>query len=378
MVEPRASDGADVKATKSAPDVSRRELLGAAPFALAVAAPRSLDSPSGDPGLDRREFTTWTADGQSIFVREVRPRRAARGPILLLHGARVPGLASFDLPVPGGSLAEDLARLTGRPVYVMDARGYGRSGRPPALSENPTANPPQARAFQVVRDVGAVVEAAKRRSGQPDVALLGWATGGMWAAFYASLEPENVRHLVTLNALYGGSDKHPMLGPGSATSDPHDPDRLNPSIGAYTWYDAASLFPGWDRSIPIADKSAWRDPHIAEAYAQAALASDPQSAQSSPPRFRAPLGAIEDSFYQACGRRLFDAGSIRARTLVLRSELDFWSRPEDAAAFQRDAVHAADLQSVVLAGATHFAHLDRPPHGRDELLRRVAQHLATA
>jgi hypothetical protein len=72
-----------------------------------------------------------------LFVREVRPGSSGQDgePVLLVHGARVPGLASFDLPVAGGSFAADLARL-GFDVYVMgcawiwqvhQAEGNGRA-----------------------------------------------------------------------------------------------------------------------------------------------------------------------------------------------------------------------------------------------------------
>ncbi|WP_430515677.1 alpha/beta fold hydrolase, partial [Inquilinus limosus] len=78
--------------------------------------------------LVRDELRATTADGIGIRVREVRPRDGGAGePIILVHGARVPGIASFDLDVPGGSLAADLAERLGRAVYVMDARGYGGS-----------------------------------------------------------------------------------------------------------------------------------------------------------------------------------------------------------------------------------------------------------
>ncbi len=127
--------------------------------------------------------------------------------------------------------------------------------------------------------------------------------------------------------------------------------------GGTAIYDAASLFPGWDRSIPVPDKASWRDPAVADAYGQAALASDPTSPSRAPAAFRAPLGAIEDSFYQASGRRLFDASAITAATLVVRSELDFWSRPEDADAFARDAGRA---RSVKLLDAARGDAL-RPP-----------------
>lgn len=326
----------------------------------------------------RQDFHVKTEDGVRIFVRELRPVGvASQGePLILVHGARVPGLGSFDLPVPGGSLAADLAERTGHKVYVMDARGYGGSDRPAAMDQPPNAKPPQSRAFQVVRDIAAVAEDAARRNGSSTVALLGWATGGMWVAYYASLFPERVGHLITLNALYGGSDQHAMLGPGSPTSDLTHPDRLNPTTGAYAWNSAGSLLRVWDQSIPGSDKTVWRDPAVAAAYQKAALASDPRSNTRQPPAFRAPLGAIEDSFYQASGRRLFDASSITARVLLVRGERDFWSRPEDAQAFVHDAVHAAAVRILTLPGATHFVHLDRAEHGRDRLVQVVVAFLA--
>jgi len=325
----------------------------------------------------REEFRVVTADGIGIQVREIHAGQLARRePLVLVHGARVPGIASFDLDVPNGSLAGDLARLTGRAVFVMDARGYGGSDRPAAMNHPPSESEPLSRAFEVVRDIDAVVAAARQRTGGEQVALIGWATGGMWAGYYASLWPERVGHLITLNALYGGSSNHAALGPGSANADPARPDRLNRAAGGYALNTAGSLWPSWDMTIPIEDKAAWRDPAVAEAYARTALESDPESQSHQPPAFRAPMGAIEDSFYQAGGRRLFDASSIKAAALVLRSERDFWSREEDAESFAHDAVHARNVRVVTLANATHYVHLDRPERGRDELIREIVGFLA--
>lgn len=345
---------------------------------VATAALMAHPAMATTDSVARQDFRVTTADGVGIFVRELRPLAAAsdREPLILVHGARVPGLGSFDLPVPGGSVAADLAQRTGRTVYVMDARGYGGSDRPAATDSPPSANPPQARAFQVVRDIAAVVTEAERRTHSRCVALLGWATGGMWGAYYASLSPEQVGHLITLNALYGGSDRHPMLGPGSSVSDPTHTDRLNPTMGAYALNSADSLLRIWDQSIPLEDKTAWRDPAVATAYQKAALASDPSSGTHQPPAFRAPLGALEDSFYLASGRRLFDASSITAHVLLVRSDRDFWSRPEDVQAFAHDATHAASVRILTLPDATHFVHLDRPEHGRDRLLNEVVAFLA--
>jgi pimeloyl-ACP methyl ester carboxylesterase len=358
--------------------ISRRVALAAIGSTPLLAAFASA-VPNEGAGLSRRDLHVRTRDGVRIHLREVRPSGSTAGPpIVLIHGARVPGVASFDLEVPDGSLAADLAHRTSRAVFIMDARGYGGSDRPAAMDRPADGGRPLSRAYDVVRDIDAVVRNVMHSSASAHVALLGWATGGAWAAYYASLWPEHVSHLITLNALYGASAPHPMLGPGSGTSDPVHPDRLNPSIGAYALSTGPSLVSAWDRSIPMTDKAQWRDPQVASAYVTAALASDPESGSHDPPALRAPLGAIEDSFYQAAGRRLYDASSITAEVLVIRSARDFWSRPEDATEFAHDAVRARSTRLLTIPDATHFVHLDRPQRGRELLLREVVDFLSRA
>lgn len=326
--------------------------------------------------VHRTELRVTTADGVRVAVREVRPVQGRPGaePLVLLHGARVPGIPSFDLPVPGGSLAEDLALRTGARVYLLDARGYGRSERPAGLSRPADQSPPLCRSHEVVRDVDAVVRMVLVRTGARTVTLLGWATGGLWAGQYAALWPERVGHLVLLNALYGGSAVHAAFGPGSPIADPKQPDRIAPDLGGYARADAASLLRPWDRSLG-ADPAARRDPAVAEAYVREALASDPTSKSTSPPSLRAPLGALEDSFVQASGRRLYDASAITAVVLLVRGSADFWSRPEDVQAFAHDAVHARSVRVVEIPGAGHFLHLERPEAGRAAFLEVVDEAL---
>jgi pimeloyl-ACP methyl ester carboxylesterase len=332
-----------------------------------------------DTAVSRQDFLIDGEPGLQLFVRAVRATAAAqddRVPILLLHGARVPGLASFDLAVPGGSLAADLA-LAGHPAYVMDARGYGGSTRPTQMSEPPEANPPLARSAEVARDIHAVVRWIGQRHTNRPLAALGWATGGQWLGYYATLYPERLSHLILFNALYGGSPDHPSIGRGSDLEDPQHPGRFNRAEnGAYRYNSAASLMGGWNNSIPLADKSEWYDPAVAAAYQAAALASDPTSASREPASFRSPLGALEDSFYLASGRQLWDASLIRTRTLYLRSERDFWSRPADPDLFAARAAHAPEVRLVTLPDATHHVHLDRPERGRAHFLQEVLAFLS--
>ena len=103
----------------------------------------------------------------------------------------------------------------------------------------------------------------------------------------------------------------------------------------------------------------------------AAIASDPISRSQSPPSFRSPCGAMEDSFYLAIGRQLWDASLVTAPTLVVASERDFWSRSEDREHLVADLVHSPKVRVVVIPGASHFVHLDRSDRGRTELLDTI-------
>jgi pimeloyl-ACP methyl ester carboxylesterase len=333
---------------------------------------------SGEDAVRREDFAVPGEGGITLFVRAVAPGEAASRPgvpVLLIHGARVPGLASFDLPVPGGSLAADLA-AAGHPSYIMDVRGYGGSTRPAAMEEPPASNPPLVRTAEAARDIAAVAGWIAARHGGRPAAALGWATGGQWLGYCATLHPALLSHAILFNSLYGGHPEHPSLGWGSSLEDPERPGQFHRAgTGAYRHNTAASLLPGWDSSIPDDDKDAWRDPAVATAYQAAALASDATAGTRMPPSFRAPSGALEDSFYLATGRQLWDASLLRTPTLCIRSERDFWSRPEDSQLLAEHAIDAP-VRVVTLPGATHFAHLDRPARGRDAFLRAVLEFLA--
>ncbi|WP_433324477.1 alpha/beta hydrolase [Spirillospora sp. CA-294931] len=330
-------------------------------------------APGGRGRIERARWHVHGDPGIRVAVREVWHTGAFERrlpPVVLLHGARVPGAASFDLPVEGGSLAADLA-AAGHRVHIMDARGYGASSRP-----SPTGRP-LATGAEVVRDIAAVVRAVRHRTRAESVALVGWATGAHWFGWYATRSPRTVSHLVLYNSLYGALDGHPTLGRGSQYEDPARPGEFNAAaFGSYRLSTGASLLPSWDDTIPVEDKTRWRDPEVAAAYVAAALGSDPTSCERRPPSFRAPTGALSDSFYLATGRKLWDARDVRARTLVLRSELDFWSRPGDLDGLRAELTRAADVRAVTLPAATHFAHLDRPARGRARFLREVLRWLA--
>lgn len=232
------------------------------------------------------------------------------------------------------------------------------------------------RTDEAVSDIAAAVEAVAEWSGDGKVSILGWATGGQWAAAFAARHSARVERLILYNSLYGASDRHPTLGRGSPLEAPDRPGSLNmAALGAYRLNTAESLFAAWDKSIPVPDKSEWRDPAVARAYADMALSSDPTSGERTPPSFRSPSGAMADSFELAFGRKQWSAAALTMPVLVIRSQHDFWSRPEDAAAIAREAPQAS---LVELPHATHFVHLDRSEAGRSAFLSAVTQFLEQA
>jgi pimeloyl-ACP methyl ester carboxylesterase len=164
------------------------------------------------------------------------------------------------------------------------------------------------------------------------------------------------------------------MGHGSDMEDPAHAGHLNPAIGAYRCNTADSLLNAWNRTIPPEEVNAWRDPAIADAYVRTALDSDPEANTQKPPCFRSPNGAMEDSFYLATGRQLWDASFIYVPTLVFASERDFWSRPADRERLAHDLVHAS-VRVIIIPNATHFVHLEKPEHGRNELIKEMVEFL---
>lgn len=325
-----------------------------------------------DVAVTRRDFHVTTVDGVSIAIREVRSNEAApRVPMVLMHGTRIPGLSEFDLPVPNGSLAEDLARA-GHTSYIVDARGFGRSERPPEMELPPQPTNPLYRTIEVTRDVDAAVEHLRQATGEERVALLGWGVGGTCVAMYAAMHPEKVSHIVLYCLIYGGVGDHPTFTIGSQWDDPERPGHFNQKrFGNYTFNGIELLDKHWDRLIPIEDKDAWRDPAILEAFEQALVEGDPTTMDRDPPSYRSPNGMLEDSFLMGHGHKLVHASQVYCRVMIINPEHDLWCRPEDVAALKEDLIHAEEVRVWEPENMTHYVLLDRPERGRTEAIERI-------
>jgi pimeloyl-ACP methyl ester carboxylesterase len=335
----------------------RRDFAFLAGLGAAAARPRSATAEilqSATAEIRRRDLTVTSADGFTIFVRNLRDTKASsdRGPMLLVNGGRPGVLASWDVNAPRSSAAEELAKA-GHHLYLMDVRGFGRSQFPKEMEGERFDAPIAVRSNEALRDIIAVVEEIRRENpGDSRLAAMGWATGSQWLGHYASLYPDRISHLIYYNAAYGGPAGGWRLQ--EEFGDPERPAELDyRRLGAYQLSTADALAARW-RQEGI-------DPAFLDRYVALAMEGDKTANERIPASFRYPSGPFEDTLKMVNGRQLFDASFIRSRVLILRSGNDFWSRPIDGQTMLAHLTHAASAKLVEMPGVSHYVHLQPTP-----------------
>jgi pimeloyl-ACP methyl ester carboxylesterase len=206
--------------------------------------------------------------------------------------------------------------------------------------------------------IEAMVNHIKRTRNVQKVTLIGWSWGAMMGGYYASLHSENVQKLVLYAPLYDFND-HTNLGPGSGLQNKRKPTEFNFALGAYRVASEAANTARWNGEIPVENKDEYRDSALPAAFWNECLATDPTSNSRTPASLRAPNGVLEDSFYQATGRPLWNAANIYAPTLVIGGDFDTWSFQEDREGLTRALVHAPTKRNVVIKDATHFVLFEK-------------------
>lgn len=322
-----------------------------------------LSAPAQDTFI-KNDFFVPGEKGISLQVREILPSSAkpSKTPLLLLHGGGSGATASFDLDVPNGSLAKDLARQ-GIPVYLMNVRGWERSTHP-AYDEADTSLVAGS-CMEAAADIDVVVNhiLAKTHVGRIDI--FGWATGGHWAAYYATKHSGKIAHLILLNTMYGIAAPWQL---NTAFSDPSDSTRYNAQLPLFRQSAARAIKSAWDMAIPATDKSQWRDTMVLNAYINAAISFNEYHV------LKVPGGYRKESYEMAHGKKYWNAKDIKVPVLLLRSEYDFWSRPKDMTSICEE-LGTSTKKCVTLPAATHFVFLDKPEKGRALLLTEMTVFL---
>ncbi len=318
-------------------------MIGVAPPAAAQIAADDYRIDAADPGI-KLFVRMKMAAGNTKFSDD--------NIVVFLHGATYPSTPDFDLRYKDYSWADRMVDR-GYVVYLLDYRNYGHSSREAAMDRPAAGHRPLTRSYLALRDIGALVDHVRAKHKVSRVSLIGWSWGAMLGGYYASLFSDKVGKLVMYAPAYA-FPLHPSLGPGSGLQNKRRPYEFNDGLGAYRTNSAAQIVGRWDGEIPVPDKSRYREQGVAEAFAAAALATDPSSDSRDPPALRAPNGVLEDTFYQATGRPLWNASSIYVPTLVIAGEFDTWSYAEDREGLLRDLGNAPLKEHVVIRDATHF------------------------
>ena len=282
------------------------------------------------------------APGLSVFVRNKhlagREDLSPAQTVLCVHGATYPSTVTFDYALSGGSWMDVLARA-GFDVWCMDILGYGNSDRPAELSRPAEDNAPVVDTEHAVADAGRVVDYILQQRGLPRLALIGYSWGTLICGAYAGQQPDKVERLV----LYGAA----WLSAGAAIAAGGPP-------GAYRMVDADAVIARWCRELDKGQIARLGSPAHMAAWADVAIASDPESGRHDPPQLRAPAGVVKDIMERNAGRQpSYDPGLIRAPTMVVVGEWDRETTPEQGRTVFGLLPDDIDRQYVVIGGATH-------------------------
>jgi pimeloyl-ACP methyl ester carboxylesterase len=325
-------------------------------------------------GLVTEEFMVDAAEpGIQLYVRNKHPADMAQVPaghvLLYVHGATQPSEATFDLPLEGLSWMDYIASH-GWDVYLMDARGYGRSTRSAELLQANAAQAPVVWTDAKVQDAGAVIDFILRRRGVPKINLLGWSWGTIVTAAYAADHGDKVGGLVLYAPVWceGPCDFDPQMA--ATLSAAH---AKNPGSGPVVESSPAGARKRFQSGVPADRRDELMPPAWFAAWSAADLATDPVGAKKDPPAMRVPPGISEESqAYWEAGKSYYDPKTITAPALVVVAEWDELTPPSGARALHDALANSGGRRLVELKEGSHIIMLEK---NRMALFQTVQQFL---
>lgn len=305
--------------------------------------------PALDPGIE-------------LYVRNKRPQGVTRfGPeriLLYVHGSTYPSETAFDLPLGGMSWMDYIARH-GYDVYLLDLRGYGKSTRPPEMSQPPENNPAIVRTETAVRDVSAVVDFILKRTQSNKLNLLGWSWGTSTMGWYTAQNNDKVHKLV----LYAPQ----WLRKEASLTD------SGGKLGAYRLVSMDSARERWLKGVPEDKKATLIPAGWFEQWAQATLATDPVGSAMAKPMLRAPNGTVQDTRdFWSVNKPLYDPGQIRVPVFLAHAEWDADLPSYMLHAYFAKLVNAPYKRYVEIGEGTHTIIMEK---NRMQLFQAVQQFL---
>jgi pimeloyl-ACP methyl ester carboxylesterase len=303
-----------------------------------------------EAGLETENYLIPAADpGIELFIRNKHPAGITSfSPdkiLLFVHGATYPAETAFDLPLGGLSMMDYIAHL-GFDVYLVDVRGYGRSTRPPEMSQAPADSKPIVDTETAVKDVSAAVDhiLARRHVGRID--LMGWSWGTAIMGLYTTRNNDKVNRLVLYAPLWLFNSP-PLIGGDGP-------------LGAYRTVTRDSAKQRWLKGVAEDKKADLIPAGWFEQWADATWASDPEGAKQSPPVLRAPNGVIADlRTYWLAGKPQYDPGDIKVPTLIIHAEWDADLPSYQAQAYFAKLTSTPYKRFVELGEGTHTIIMEK-------------------
>ena len=311
------------------------KLFVKAVMGLLLIACAGIAAAAGSEKIVMQEFMVPSADpGIQLYVRNKHVQGIKKfGPnkiLLYVHGSTYPSETAFDLKLNGMSWMDYIAQH-GYDVYMVDLRGYGRSTRPPEMSQAAELNDPLVRTETAVKDVSAAVDFILKRTGSPKLDLLGWSWGTSTMGWYTSQNNDKVNKLVLYAPQW-------LRNEASLTDN-------GGKLGAYRSVSVDSAKQRWLTGVPENKKETLIPAGWYEQWAKATWATDAVGASQTKPVLRAPNGTVQDSReFWSVGKPLYDPGLITVPTFLVHAEWD------------------ADLPSYMLHA--YYAKLTNVPYKR--------------
>lgn len=302
------------------------------------------------PRIITEEFMVPAADaGIEIFVRNKRlesmtsfsPGRT----LIMCHGATYPAHTAFDLPLGGLSWMDYIAGR-GFDVWCMDIRGYGRSTRPPEMSQPPEANPPLVRGETAITDILSVSNFVRGRRSIPRCVHLGYSWGTALMGRFATENAGVVERLVLYAPIWNRQ--------GASLVD------QGGTLGAYRFVTQEAARARRGAGVPEAARATLVPPGWFEHWAGVTWATDPEGLRRNPPALRAPNGVVADGReYWGAGRPYYDPARITAPTLLVLGEWDQDTPPYMAQTLFPLMTASPGKRLVVLGEGTHGMWMER-------------------
>ena len=298
------------------------------------------------------EYMVPTGDaGIEIFLRNKRQDTmtsfAPSRTLLFVHDATYPADTAFDVPLGGLSWMDYMAGR-GFDVWLVDIRGYGRSTRPPEMSQPPEANPPIVRGDVAIADIGTAAAFIRSHRSLPRIMHMGWSWGSTLMGRFAADNPTLVERLVLFAPPWLRDGTSPAVTGAGET------------LGAYRVVTQAQARARWMAGVPEAKRAGLIPPGWFEHWAGVTWATDPEGLRRNPQALRVPNGALLDSReYAEAGRPYWDPAKVTAPTLLVVAEWDQDTPPAMAAAIFPLLVNSPGKRLVMLGEGTHTMLMER-------------------